>query len=70
MAVAIGTTINKIVAKLNAPSVFIVVCTNFLFLYECLMKLGTIKKKRFMINIIAIRVTFVGLTTETTRPMP
>jgi hypothetical protein len=45
MAVAIGTTIDKIVAKLGAPSVFIVVYTNFLFLYECLVKLGTIKEK-------------------------
>jgi hypothetical protein len=58
MAVAIGTTINRIIAKLGAPSVPIVVCTNFLFFYECLMKLGTIKEKRFIINIIAIRQAY------------
>jgi hypothetical protein len=58
MAVAIGTTINKIVAKLGALSVFIVVCTDFLFFYECLMKLGTIKEKRFIINIMAIRQVY------------
>jgi hypothetical protein len=58
MAVAIGITINRIVAKLGAPSVFIVVYTNFLFLYECFMKLGTIKEKRFMINIMAIRQAY------------
>jgi hypothetical protein len=59
MIVAIGITINRIVAKLGAPSVSIVVCTNFLFFYECLMKLGTIKKKRLIINIIAIRQAYV-----------
>jgi hypothetical protein len=58
MAVAIGITINKIVAKLGAPSVFIVVCTDFLFFYECLVKLGTIKEKRLMIDIIAIRQAY------------
>jgi hypothetical protein len=54
MAVAIGTTINRIVAKLGAPSVPIVVYTNFLSFYECLIKLGTIKEKRFIIDIMAI----------------
>jgi hypothetical protein len=42
IAVAIGITINKIIAKLGAPSVSIVVCTNFLFFYECFIKLETI----------------------------
>jgi hypothetical protein len=58
MAVAIGTTIDRIVAKLGAPSVSIVVCTNFLSLYECLIKLGTIKEKRLIINIMAIRQAY------------
>jgi hypothetical protein len=55
MAVAIGITINRIIAKLGAPLVFIVACTDFLFFYECLMKLETIKEKRFIIDIMAIR---------------
>jgi hypothetical protein len=58
IAVAIGIIINKIVAKLGAPSVFIVVCTNFLFFYECLVKLGTIKEKRLIIDIMAIRQAY------------
>jgi hypothetical protein len=58
MAVAIGTTIDRIIAKLSAPSVPIVVCTNSLSLYECLIKLGTIKEKRLIINIMAIRQTY------------
>jgi hypothetical protein len=38
MAVAIGTTIDRIVAKLGAPSVPIVVCMDFLSFYECLSR--------------------------------
>jgi hypothetical protein len=44
ITVAIEITINRIIAKLGAPSVSIVVCTNSLFFYKCFMKLGTIKK--------------------------
>jgi hypothetical protein len=58
ITIAIGTTINKIIAKLNAPLVPIVVCTNFLSFYECLIKLGTIKEKRLIINIMAIRLAY------------
>jgi hypothetical protein len=58
MAIAIGITIDKIITKLGALLVSIVVCTDFLFLYECLVKLGTIKEKRFIINIIAIRQAY------------
>jgi hypothetical protein len=58
IAIAIGTTINRIITKLGAPSVPIVVCTNFLFLYECFVKLGTIKKKKLMIDIMAIRQAY------------
>jgi hypothetical protein len=47
ITVAIRITINKIIAKLGAPSVSIVVCTNSLSFYECFMKLGTIKKKTY-----------------------
>jgi hypothetical protein len=58
ITIAIGITINKIIAKLGALSVFIVVCTNFLFFYECLMKLGTIKEKKLIIDIMAIRQVY------------
>jgi hypothetical protein len=58
IAVAIGITINRIIAKLGALSVSIVVYTNFLFFYKCLVKLGTIKEKRLIINIMAIRQAY------------
>jgi hypothetical protein len=58
IAIAIGTTIDRIITKLGALSVFIVVCTNSLFFYECLVKLGTTKEKKLIINIIAIRQAY------------
>jgi len=36
----------------------IVVCTNLYLLYKCLVKLRTIKEKRLIINIIAIRQSY------------
>jgi hypothetical protein len=58
MAVAIGIIIDRIVIKLGALLVSIVVCTNFLFFYECFIKLGTTKEKRFIIDIMAIRQAY------------
>jgi hypothetical protein len=45
IAIAIGTTITKIANRLNIAKIPIIVCTNFFFFYECLMKLETTKKK-------------------------
>jgi hypothetical protein len=54
IAITIRTTINRIVAKLGAPLVSIVAYTNFLFFYECFIKVGTIKGKKLIIDIMAI----------------
>ena len=35
-----------------------IVCTDSYSLYECLVKLGTIKEKRLMIDIIALRQSY------------
>jgi hypothetical protein len=58
IAVAIGTTVTKIADRLSVASVLVIVCTNFYFLYECFVKLGTTKEKRLMINIMAMRQTY------------
>jgi hypothetical protein len=58
MAIAIGSIFNTIIERLEFSSVFIVVCTNLFSLYEYLVKLGTIKEKRLMINIMALKQAY------------
>jgi hypothetical protein len=55
MAVAIGTTFDIITQQLEFFNISIIVCTDSFLLYECFVKLETIKEKRFIIDIIAIR---------------
>lgn len=58
ITIAINTTICKIVAQLGAPSVPVVVCTDSFSSYEFLVKLGSIKEKRLMINIMALHQAY------------
>jgi hypothetical protein len=58
MAYAIGSTLNMITEQLNLPSIPVIVCTDSYSLYECLVKLGTTKEKRLMIDIMAIRQSY------------
>lgn len=58
IAIAIGGTINMIIERLSLPRVPIVVCTDSFSLYECLVKLGTTKEKRLMIDIMALREAY------------
>ena len=58
MAHAIGTTLNQITSALGTPPIQIIVCTDSLSLYECLVKLGTTKEKRLMIDIMALRESY------------
>jgi hypothetical protein len=58
MAIAINTTIKIITDQLGFPSTPIIVCTDSYSLYECLVKLGTTKEKRLMIDIMAIRQSY------------
>jgi len=54
-AYTIATTLEKITKQLNLPTIPIVVCTDSYSLYECLVKLGSTKEKRLMIDIMALR---------------
>ncbi|PVH67663.1 hypothetical protein DL98DRAFT_443116, partial [Cadophora sp. DSE1049] len=54
MLIFLATTANIITDKLGFLKLFTIVCTDFLFLYECIIKLGIIKKKRLIIDIIII----------------
>ena len=55
MAIAISTTISIINKQLGVLSTLIVLYTNLYSLYEYLVKLGIIKEKRLIIDIIALR---------------
>ena len=47
-----------IVRQLDIPLPLTVVCTDSYLLYECLVKLGTTKEKRLMIDIMALRQSY------------
>jgi hypothetical protein len=55
MAYALSTTLQMITARLKLPIIPTVVCTDSYSLYEYLVKLGTTKEKRLMIDIMALR---------------
>ena len=52
---ALGETMDQIMGQLQQPPVAIVVCTDSFSLYECVVKLGTTKEKRLMIDVMAMR---------------
>ena len=58
MAIAIGTTLEMITTQLSIPTIPIIVCTDSFSLYECLVKLGSTKEKRLMIDIMALRQSY------------
>ena len=54
MVIAIGTTLKIIIDRLELPIIPIIVYTDLYSLYKCLVKLGTIKEKRLIINIMVL----------------
>jgi hypothetical protein len=58
MAIAVNTTIKMITDQLGFSHPVITVCTDSYSLYECLVKLGTTKEKRLMIDIMALRQSY------------
>jgi hypothetical protein len=58
MSFAIGSTLTMIIKQLGFSTIPIIVCTDSYSFYECLVKFGIIKKKRFMIDIMAIRESY------------
>jgi len=55
MAIIINITIKMITKQLGFSHTLIIVYTDLYSLYEYLVKLGTTKEKRLMIDIIALR---------------
>lgn len=57
-AIALGTTLNLITTQLSIQEIPIVVCTDSLSLNECMVKLGTTKEKRLMIDVMGLRQSY------------
>ena len=58
MAISISTTLNLIIKQLGIDPIPTVICTDSFSLYEYMVKLGTTKEKRLMIDIMAIRQSY------------
>ncbi|KAF2750536.1 hypothetical protein M011DRAFT_245361 [Sporormia fimetaria CBS 119925] len=58
MGIAIATTLRMIVERLGLAEIPLIICTDSYSLYECLVKLGTTKEKRLMIDIMALRQSY------------
>jgi len=54
IVIIIRTTLKIIINRLELPVIPIIVCTNLYSLYKYLVKLGTTKEKRLIINIMAL----------------
>jgi len=54
MVITIRTTLKIIIDWLKLPAISIIMCTDLYSLYKCLVKLGTTKEKRFIIDIMAL----------------
>jgi hypothetical protein len=58
MSFVIRSTFTIIIKQLGLFTIPIIVYINSYSLYECLVKLGIIKKKRLIIDIMAIRKSY------------
>ena len=58
IAIAINTTLKMITKQIGIEEIPTIICTDSFSLYECMVKLGTTKEKRLMIDIIAIRQSY------------
>lgn len=58
MAISLSTTFALICRQLSINNFPVIVCIDSFSLYECLVKLGTTKEKRLMIDIMALRQSY------------
>ena len=58
IGIAIATTLRIITDRLRLPTIPLVIYTDSYSLYECLVKLGTTKEKRLMIDLMALRQSY------------
>jgi hypothetical protein len=58
ISICFTTTLKIITEQLNILEIPLVICTDSLSLYDCLVKLSTTTEKRLMINIITLRQSY------------
>ena len=58
MSYTIGSTFSIVIKQLGLSVTSVIVCTDSYSFYEYLVKLGITKKKRFMIDVMAIRESY------------
>ena len=54
----LSSTLRLITSQLELPSIPLIICTDSYSLYECLIKLGTTKEKRLMIDIMSLHQSY------------
>ena len=55
IAYAIATIVKMITDQLDLPTIPTIVCIDLYLLYKCLVKLGTTKEKRLIIDIMVLQ---------------
>ncbi|KAI0994393.1 hypothetical protein K3495_g13789 [Podosphaera aphanis] len=58
IGICLSTTLKLITDQLDLSCIPLVICTDSYSLYECLVKLGTTKERRLMIDIMALRESY------------
>ena len=58
IGIVLSSTLQLITDQLDCPRIPLVICTDSYSLYECLVKLGTTKEKRLMIDIMSLRQAY------------
>ena len=56
--ITVDITIKKITNEFGLVIILIIVCTDSFLFYEYLVKLGTTKEKRLMINVMLLRESY------------
>ena len=58
LLIVISATLNQIANQVRIPNILTIICTDSYSLYKCLVKLGTMKEKRLMIDIMALQESY------------
>lgn len=58
LGTVISSTLKMITTQLGLPPIPLSICTDSYSLYECLVKLGTTKEKRLMVDIMSLRQSY------------